>query len=132
MRNSQQTFSTSQTYEKLELWDNRNLTGKTSFSGQVPDSVSNLKALNSVYLIECNFSGSIPANLYFLYNSFSGQIPVSISNLAKFTHLFLSNNNLNGQIPDSIGSMSQLAFLDLFGNQLRGPIPLYAIGLSRV
>ncbi|KAL7249070.1 hypothetical protein ACSBR1_011269 [Camellia fascicularis] len=91
---------------------------RTSFSGQVPGSISNLKALNSVYLIECNFSG--------------GQIPLLISNLAKFTHLFLSNNNLNGQILDSIGNMSQLAFLDLYRNQLIGPIPLYAIGLSRL
>ncbi|THG12069.1 hypothetical protein TEA_027161 [Camellia sinensis var. sinensis] len=36
---------------------------RTSFSCQVPDSISNLKALNSVYLIECNFSRSIPASL---------------------------------------------------------------------
>ncbi|CAL5394615.1 unnamed protein product [Camellia sinensis] len=134
---------------ELHVWGNRDLTGKLpyfnatsslqfldlgdiSFSGQLPESISNLKALNILYLPHCNLSGSIPASVWnltkitdlgFWSNSFSGQIPSSISNLAKLNSLHLSGNNLNGQIPDSLGNMSQLTNLDLSGNNLNGQIP---------
>ncbi|XP_028125527.1 receptor-like protein 6 [Camellia sinensis] len=134
---------------ELRVWGNRDLTGKlpyfnaTSslqfldlggiiFSGQLPESISNLKALNILYLFNCNLSGSIPAsvcnltkitNLALSSNSFSGQIPSSISNLAKLRALYLYENNLNGQIPDSLGNMSQLTNLYLSGNNLNGQIP---------
>ncbi|KAL7250428.1 hypothetical protein ACSBR1_012439 [Camellia fascicularis] len=113
----------------------------TSFSGQLPDSIDNLKALNRFYVSSSNFSGSIPASFWnltkitsldFSHNVFSGQMPSSILNLAKLIDLDLSVNNFSGQIPNSIGNMSQLAFLDLSGNQLIGPIPLYAVGLSKL
>ncbi|XP_028107351.1 receptor-like protein Cf-9 homolog [Camellia sinensis] len=103
-----------------------------SFSSQLHESISNPKALNSLYLFNCNLSGSILASLWnltqitnldFGYNSFSGQIPSSISNLAKLNDLYLSGNNLNGQIPDSLGNMSQLTSLYLSGNNLNGQIP---------
>ncbi|CAL5443557.1 unnamed protein product [Camellia sinensis] len=111
---------------KLDLRGNWELTGKlpyfnvTSslqfldlsfiiFSGQLHESIGNLKALNILYLFNCNLSGSIPASLWnltqitnldFWNNNFDGQIPSSISNLAKPNDLYLSRNNLNGQIPD--------------------------------
>ncbi|GMP54759.1 hypothetical protein CsSME_00019819 [Camellia sinensis var. sinensis] len=106
--------------------------GDISFSGQLPESISNLKALNILYLFNCNLSGSIPASVWnltkitdldFSSNSFSGQIPSSISNLAKLRGLYLYVNNLNGQIPDSLGNMSQLTNLVLFRNNLNGQIP---------
>ncbi|KAL7250599.1 hypothetical protein ACSBR1_012596 [Camellia fascicularis] len=136
---------------ELDVHGNSELTGKlpnfnvtsslqfldlsfTSFSGQLPESISNLKALNKLYLINNNFSGSIPASfgnltqitdLGFWSNNFSGQIPSSISNLAKLPFLDLSRNNFNGQIPNSLGNMSQLTHLFLYSNQLTGPIPSY-------
>ncbi|KAL7221034.1 hypothetical protein ACSBR1_023066 [Camellia fascicularis] len=60
-----------------------------SFSGQLPESISNLKSLNS----------SIPASLWnltqitdlaFSSNSFRDQIPSSVSNLAKLNRLLAS------------------------------------------
>ncbi|CAL5394631.1 unnamed protein product [Camellia sinensis] len=134
---------------ELRVWGNRDLTGKLpyfnatsslqfldlggpSFSGQLPESIGNLKALNFLYLLHCNLSGSIPVSVWnltkitdlaFSSNSFSGQIPSSISNLAKLNSLYLSGNNLNGQIPDSLGNMSQLTSLYLSGNNLNGQIP---------
>ncbi|CAL5394613.1 unnamed protein product [Camellia sinensis] len=134
---------------ELHVWGNWDLTGKLpyfnatsslqflvlgdiSFSGQLPESIGNLKALNILYLFNCNLSGSIPASVWnltkitdldFWSNSFSGQIPSSISNLAKLRGLYLSGNNLNGQILDSLGNMSQLTILYLSGNNLNGQIP---------
>ncbi|GMP54762.1 hypothetical protein CsSME_00019822 [Camellia sinensis var. sinensis] len=134
---------------ELYVWGNRDLIGKfpyfnatsslqflvlgdISFSGQLPESISNLKALNILSLFYCNFSGSIPASVWnltkitdleFSSNSFSGQIPSSISNLAKLNSLYLSGNNLNGQIPDSLSNMSQLTLLALSNNNLNGQIP---------
>ncbi|CAL5415846.1 unnamed protein product [Camellia sinensis] len=134
---------------ELDLWHNSKLIGKLpnfnvtsslqfldlsfiSFSGRLPESISNLKALNGLGLVGCNFSGSIPASLWnltqiiildFGKNSFGGQIPSSISNLAKLTYLGLSGNNLNGQIPDSLRNMSQLTNLGLSANNLNGQIP---------
>ncbi|CAL5336836.1 unnamed protein product [Camellia sinensis] len=134
---------------ELHVWRNPDLTGKLpyfnatsslqflglgdiSFSGQLPESISNLKALNILYLFNCNLSGSIPASVWnltkitdldFSSNSFSGQIPSSISNLATLRGLYLCGNNLNGQIPDSLGNMSQLTNLYLFRNNLNGQIP---------
>ncbi|XP_028070555.1 receptor-like protein 43 [Camellia sinensis] len=105
---------------------------ETSFFGQLPNSISNLKALNILYLFNCNFPGSIPAslgnltqitNLGFADNSVGGQIPSSISNLVKLNGLYLDGNNFNGQIPDSLGNMSQLTDLFLSRNQLTGTIP---------
>ncbi|XP_028080610.1 receptor-like protein 6 [Camellia sinensis] len=134
---------------KINVWANWDLTGKlpyfnvtsslqfldlseTSFFGQLPNSISNLKALNILYLFNCNFSGSIPAslgnltqitNLGFADNSVGGQIPSSISNLVKLNGLYLDGNNFNGQIPDSLGNMSQLTDLFLSRNQLTGTVP---------
>ncbi|XP_028110381.1 receptor-like protein 6 [Camellia sinensis] len=113
----------------------------TSFSGQLPESINNLKALNSLYLFNCTLSGSIPTffgnltqitNLGLWSNNFSGQIPSSISNLAKLTFLSLSRNNFNGQIPDSFGNMSQFTLLLLYSNQLTGPIPSNTVRLSKL
>ncbi|CAL5392581.1 unnamed protein product [Camellia sinensis] len=118
-------FNVTSSLQFLDLSD-------TSFSGQLPESISNLKALNILSLVQCDFTGLIPASfgnltqitkLDFWSNNFSGQIPSSISNLAKLNSLYLSTNNLNGQIPDSLGNMSQLTSLDLSGNQLTGTTP---------
>ncbi|KAL7250693.1 hypothetical protein ACSBR1_012670 [Camellia fascicularis] len=143
---------------ELHVWGNQDLIGKLpyfnatsslqflvlgdiSFSGQLPESISNLKALNILSLFYCNLSGSIPASVWnltkitdldFSSNSFSGQIPSSISNLAKLRGLYLSGNNLNGQIPDSLGNMSQLTYLVLFENNLNGQIPDFLGNMSQL
>ncbi|GMP54760.1 hypothetical protein CsSME_00019820 [Camellia sinensis var. sinensis] len=134
---------------ELHVSGNRDLTGKLpyfnatsslqfldlgdiSFSGQLPESIGNLKALDILYLSNCNLSGSIPASVWnltkitdldFSFNSFSGQIPSPISNLAKLNSLYLFRNNLSGQIPDSLGNMSRLTLLALSNNNLNGQIP---------
>ena len=55
----------------------------TSLSGELPDSIGNLKSLKYLKLYYCNFMGSIPA---------------SLGNLTQITFLDLSSNNFSGEI----------------------------------
>ncbi|KAJ6303400.1 hypothetical protein OIU77_017303 [Salix suchowensis] len=76
----------------------------TNFSGQLPESIGNLKSLKEFHAAECYFSGAIPSSLGNLtklnsldlsYNSFSGKIPSTFVNLLQLTYLSLSSNNFS-------------------------------------
>ncbi|KAL7219204.1 hypothetical protein ACSBR2_012309 [Camellia fascicularis] len=72
----------------------------TSFSGQLPDSIDNLKALNSFYISSSDFSGSI-------------------YELANLTYLELSSNTLSGVVElDKLLKLKYLSLLDLSYNGL--------------
>ncbi|KAI3896989.1 hypothetical protein MKX03_015813 [Papaver bracteatum] len=79
----------------------------TSFAGELPHSIGNLKLLSTLELSGCGFSGSIPD---------------SISNLNQLQWLDLSDNNFSGSIPDSISNLNQLQWLDLSDNNFTGLI----------
>ncbi|KAG2324018.1 hypothetical protein Bca52824_006746 [Brassica carinata] len=105
----------------------------TSFSGNLPDSINNLKHLNYLSLAGNAFSGNIPSSLGNLskllvlelsYNYFSGQVPSSIGNLFHLTHLHLSSNRLDGQIPSSFVNLKQLNSLCFDSNMIGGNFPL--------
>ncbi|KAA8535132.1 hypothetical protein F0562_030135 [Nyssa sinensis] len=70
--------------------------GSTSFSGELPNSIGNLKSLNRLYVDNCKFSGSIPA---------------SLGKLKKITILSLSNNNFEGPLPSQVSGLPNLAYL---------------------
>ncbi|KAI3950162.1 hypothetical protein MKW92_044476 [Papaver armeniacum] len=102
----------------------------TSFSGELPHSIGNLKLLSLLDLSSCGFSGSIPdsiSNLNHLqrldlsFCGFSGSIPDSISNLNQLQDLDLSYNNFTGLI-SSICWPKSLNLIDLSHNRLIGPI----------
>ncbi|EOY13848.1 Receptor like protein 53, putative [Theobroma cacao] len=104
----------------------------TSFSGELSESIGNLKSLQGLSLIGCNFSGSIPrslgnlSNLTFLflpYNNFSGTIPSSLTSLTQLGLLQICNNRLEGSIPDNPNAFPNLSFLDLSDNLLSGTTP---------
>ena len=104
----------------------------TEFSGEVPNSIGNLKRLTGIELARCNFSGSIPkamtdltqlVNLDFSHNNFSGPIP-SFSFSRNLTQINVSHNYLAGQIPSSHwDGLVSLVTLDLSGNGFTGQIP---------
>ena len=105
----------------------------TSFSGELLNSISNLKSLNYLDLSHCSFSSSIPASLGNLTqitylklssNSFTGSIPKSLGNLTQLRFLDLSNNSFTESIPASLGNLTQIIFLDLSTNKLSGEILL--------
>nr|GMD75355.1 receptor-like protein 12 [Ipomoea batatas] len=102
----------------------------TKFSGNLPESIGNLRMLSHIDLSDCNFSGSIPASigkltnlvhLSLARNQFSGSIPSF--NLSKnLTVLDLSSNKLTGEIP-SFNLSKNLTLVNLSSNKFSGEIP---------
>ncbi|KAL7584654.1 hypothetical protein Lser_V15G42792 [Lactuca serriola] len=90
---------------------NRSLTSlvlsNTNLSGEIPESIGNLKSLSRIELPNCNFRG---------------RIPKSMENLTQLTYLDLSSNKLTGQIP-SFQLCKNLTHIDLSRNSLSGIIP---------
>lgn len=78
------------------------------FSGEIPGSIGELKAL---YVLNVS------------HNAFTGSIPRYIGNLRQLGSLDLSLNNLSGRIPIELANLTFLSFLNLSYNQLDGPIP---------
>ncbi|KAH9714644.1 protein kinase domain-containing protein [Citrus sinensis] len=96
-------------------------------------SVGNLShSLKEFYMSNCNVSGGIPeeitnlTNLTTIYlggNKLNGSIPITLSKLQKLQGLGLEDNKLEGSIPDSICHLTELYDLKLGGNKLFGSIP---------
>ncbi|URD93569.1 Leucine-rich repeat receptor-like protein kinase [Musa troglodytarum] len=83
--------------------------------GPLPPSIGNLKQLQTLRLINCNFGG---------------RIPDEVGNLLNLTTLSLNSNNFTGRIPGSLGRLSNLNWLDLADNQLNGSLPTSSNGAS--
>ena len=104
-----------------------------SFSGELPNSIGNLKSLNHLDLSHCSFTGSIPASfgnltqityLKLSSNSFIESIPESLENLIQLSFLDLSNNSFTESILTSLGNLTKMTFLDLSIDKLSGEIQL--------
>ncbi|KAK3423929.1 hypothetical protein EUGRSUZ_F00676 [Eucalyptus grandis] len=100
-------LSSSLTYlSSLSLWS-------TSFSGEIPNSISNMKNLTVLDLEDCKFTGYISSSLWNL-----NQLQFS-----SLTYLKLSNNNFSGNMPLCLGNITNLMFMNLSNNRLQGPLP---------
>ncbi|XP_059658777.1 receptor-like protein 37 [Cornus florida] len=82
----------------------------TSFSGELPNSISNLNSLNEMDISEYNFSWSIPS---------------SIGTLSELKVLILRFNKFHGAIRhlESSFSFPTLRFIDLSHNGFKGELP---------
>uniref|UniRef100_A0A6N2LUC9 Leucine-rich repeat-containing N-terminal plant-type domain-containing protein n=1 Tax=Salix viminalis TaxID=40686 RepID=A0A6N2LUC9_SALVM len=89
------------TIRVLDLSDN-------SFTGEIPQVIGKLKALQQLNLS---------------HNSLTGHIQSSLGILTNLESLDLSSNSLTGRIPMQLGGLKFLAILNLSHNQLEGPIP---------
>ncbi|XVE84710.1 hypothetical protein DITRI_Ditri17bG0035200 [Diplodiscus trichospermus] len=104
----------------------------TNFSGNLPNSIGNLKFLRELELSDCCFSGAIPSSianltnlvqLHLSYNNFSGLIPpFDRSRAPNLAYLYLGGNRLSGSIPSSLFTLPSLLSLSLEYNQLVGEI----------
>lgn len=103
-------------------------------TGPIPQGISRLKNLKSLWISHANVTGPIPDFLGRLtkltyinlsVNKLTGPIPASLSNLHKLGALFLERNQLTGSIPASFGGfqVNKDFYLKLAKNQLSGPIP---------
>ncbi|KAI3847930.1 hypothetical protein MKW92_002134 [Papaver armeniacum] len=100
----------------------------TSFTGELPYSIGNLRFLSNLKLFNGRFNGSIPASisnldqlqiLQLAWNNFTGLIPpINCKNLV---FLSLSQNGFTGPVPLFSGS-ENLEYIGISSNRLTGPI----------
>ncbi|XP_061954079.1 receptor-like protein 6 [Populus nigra] len=104
----------------------------TNFSGQLPESIGNLKSLTELDVAESNFSGVMPSSLGNLTklnsldlsdNRFSGKIPPSFVNLLQLTYLSLSDNNFTPGTLHWLGNLTKLNYVGLARTNSYGDIP---------
>jgi len=103
---------------------------ETSFSGQIPTSIGNLKHLKTLDISGTNGSGGIPASigglasLSFLDLSSSGfqigELPAAIGRLQSLSTLRLTGCGIPGEIPSSFVNLTRLTELDLSRNNISG------------
>ncbi|KAI4295647.1 hypothetical protein L6164_035669 [Bauhinia variegata] len=79
----------------------------TGLSGSLPSSISNLTAIDHLWLGQNNLSGTIP----------------DLSALKDLQTLHLENNQLEGPFPESLGKLPNLREILLHGNKLDGKVP---------
>ncbi|XP_050262671.1 receptor-like protein 7 [Quercus robur] len=142
----------------LSVWFNPDLTGYlpefnrsrplellnvagTSFYGELPDSIGDLKLLYDFDVCDCNFSGPVPSslgnlteliNLELSDNNFNRGTLDWIGKQSKFIALGLANLNLNSGIPSFIRNLTQLTYLNLGSCNLTGHIPSWLANLTQL
>lgn len=103
-----------------------------NLSGELPDNLEKLTALQYLQLGGNSLTGNIPESigdltalttLWLGNNKLSGNIPESIGNLTSLTVLNIGTNDLTGNLPASMANLNALEYIDLCGNRLSGMIP---------
>ncbi|XP_039029311.1 receptor-like protein 7 [Hibiscus syriacus] len=114
---------------------------RTSFSGELPKSIGNLKSLRGLQLRDCNFSGPIPTSianltqLTFLalgQNEFSPTTLSWLGKLSKLTALELDSTNSKGDVLSSLKNLTMLNELLVSQNQFSSRIPSWLGNLTRL
>ncbi|KAJ3225090.1 hypothetical protein HDU78_010749, partial [Chytriomyces hyalinus] len=97
----------------------------------LPESITCLTAVTSIFLRSCNLTGSIPNGIGALQslthldlrnNSLTGPLPGTINLMVSLFSIVLTNNQLSGEFP-ALPKLRMLSILHLDGNRFTGPIP---------
>ncbi|KAG8049995.1 hypothetical protein GUJ93_ZPchr0009g144 [Zizania palustris] len=75
--------------------------------GTISDTIANLTAISSIWLVGNNLTGQIP----------------DMRPLHHLVSLHLENNRLTGPVPPSLGKLPRLQELDVTNNALQGTVP---------
>ncbi|CAL2274846.1 unnamed protein product [Prunus armeniaca] len=106
--------------------------GNNFFNGTVPQELTSLPSLITLYLDQNKLTGFLPTDiiswktlytLNFSRNQLYGPIPAKLGLLPGLAALDLSENQLSGQIPAQLGRL-KLNNLNLSSNHLSGKIPI--------
>ncbi|XVF78938.1 hypothetical protein PTKIN_Ptkin14bG0178700 [Pterospermum kingtungense] len=111
-------------------------------SGELLDSIGNLRFLEVLNLSSSNLKGSIPAALGNLRSlqvldlssnfQLKGSIPATLGNLTRLNYLDLGWNSINGPILFPFSNFKELSHLDLSSCDLKGSIPASFGNLTRL
>ncbi|KAL3635739.1 Pyruvate dehydrogenase complex component E2 1 [Castilleja foliolosa] len=113
------------------------LSNNMMINGSIPDSLCQMKSLETLDLSKNRLSGNLPdcwGNFESLdtarlsSNQFSGDIPNSIGGAYNLQLLQLNNNSFTGQLPTTLKNCSRLILLDVGDNKLSGKLPELDIG----
>ncbi|KAJ3234177.1 hypothetical protein HDU78_006009 [Chytriomyces hyalinus] len=97
----------------------------------LPESITCLTAVTSIYLHSCKLTGSIPNGIGALQsltyldlgnNSLTGPLPGAVNLMVALKSLDLTNNQLSGEFP-ALPNLNLLRTLYIDGNYFTGPIP---------
>ncbi|KAL2529057.1 Leucine-rich repeat receptor-like protein kinase PXC2 [Forsythia ovata] len=91
-----------------EIGDERVISIKNQFSGEIPSTIGQLQSL---------------VNLTLSNNRLHSPIPESLGDLISLQYLDLSKNNLYGEIPRSLEKLKELVYFNVSFNELNGEIP---------
>ncbi|CBI29890.3 unnamed protein product, partial [Vitis vinifera] len=103
-----------------------------SFSGSIPNSISECLNLERFQVQNNGFSGDFPNGLWSLpkikliraeNNRFSGEIPDSISVAAQLEQVQIDNNSFTSKIPQGLGSVRSLYRFSASLNGFYGELP---------
>ncbi len=120
------------------IWDLTNLEtlfvrSLSNTGGPIPgNKVSKMTNLKNITIIDCGFTGPIPAELFasgkltglsIYKNNLTGSIPAEIGNCPNLSTVRLNQNQLTGKVPAELAKCEKLNLFDLSGNQLSSDIP---------
>jgi Leucine-rich repeat (LRR) protein len=105
---------------------------RNTFSGTIPNRISDFTLLQEFWIGDNEFNGIIPDSISALVNldslilrrnKFEGSIPDSIGLLLSLEQILLDTNMLDGEIPTSLANLKNLQLMTLNNNTLVGEIP---------
>jgi Leucine-rich repeat (LRR) protein len=119
------------------------LCSNTNFSGPIPSSISNLKALNKLGIAAADdlHQEHLPTSIGELRSLTSlqvsgagvvGEIPSWVANLTSLETLQFSSCGLSGQIPSFIGNLKNLSTLKLYACNFSGQVPPHLFNLTQL